>query len=98
LWDFPRTQPLQRLRIFFSSKFIKILPEDTKHKIMVMWRSIRHEKSPENKKRVKRNNRVFILVTELFGYELRHGVALYCTSFSGVKTCNLNLPLIIYYK
>jgi len=82
LWDFPRTQSLQRLGVFFSSKFIKILPEDIKHKIMVIWRFIRHEKSPENKKkRVKRNNRVSILVTELFGYELRHGVALYCTSY-----------------
>jgi len=47
---------------------------------MVIWRSIRHENRLE-KKRVKRNDRVFILVTKLFGYELRHGVALYCTSY-----------------
>jgi hypothetical protein len=81
LQDFLRTQSLQRLGVFFSSKFTKILPEDIKLKIMVIWRSIRHEKSSENKKKVKRNDRVFILVTELFIYELRHGVALYCTSY-----------------
>jgi hypothetical protein len=48
---------------------------------MVIWRSIRHEKRPKIKKRVKRNGRVFILVAELFGYELKHGVAVYCTSY-----------------
>jgi hypothetical protein len=49
---------------------------------MVIWRSTRHKKRPENKKKkVKGNDMVFILVTELFGYELNNGVALYCTSY-----------------